>query len=502
MADFLRFRVAYACGMNDSESAPYRFRWIAFAAVLAASVMDLLDSTVASVAAPAIREDLGGSYASLQWIAAGYTLAMAVMLLTGGRLGDLFGRRRALLVGIAGFVVASIGCAVAQSPEMLIVARVLQGGIGAVMVPQGFGLIRQLFPPQEMAKAFMVFGPVMGLSAVVGPLLAGVLVDADILGSGWRMIFLINVPIGIAAFMVGAKYIPEDEATESGRLDLTGVALAGAGMFGIVYALVQGRELGWPASIKALLAGSVIVLGAFAVQQLKRKRAGRTPLVEPSVFAKRSYSSGILFATVFCGVMGGMFLIPGVLLQVGLHYDPLQASVAMIAIPLGAFVGSALSGMLMAKLGRLILHAGLALIVVGLAGMHAVLDRYGVEVGGWELAVPFAFYGVGMGAIFVPLYDIILADVEQHEVGSASGVLQATQQLGMSLGIAVIGTVYFGIVGDSTDPAAFIDAAQTTTVIVGALAVVGFAIGFLLPRHAHPQQGPAELPAGVEPALA
>jgi EmrB/QacA subfamily drug resistance transporter len=486
--------------MTDSKS-PYRFRWIAFAAVLAASVMDLLDSTVASVAAPAIREDLGGSYASLQWIAAGYTLAMAVMLLTGGRLGDLFGRRRTLLVGIGGFVVASISCALAQSPEMLIGSRVLQGGIGAVMVPQGFGLIRQLFPPKEMAKAFMVFGPVMGLSAVVGPLLAGVLIDADILGTGWRMIFLINVPIGIAAFAVGAKFIPADEVSERGRLDLTGVGLAGAGMFGLVYALVQGRDLGWPTSIKALLVGSVAVLVVFAMQQVGRKRAGGTPLVEPSVFSKRSYSSGVLFATVFCGVMGGMFLIPGVLLQVGLHYDPLDASIAMVAIPLGAFVGSGLSGALMETLGRRILHGGLVLIVIGLAGMNAMLHKYGVQIGGWELAAPFAIYGVGMGAIFVPLYDIILADVEEHEVGSASGVLQATQQLGMSLGIAVIGTVYFGIVGSGADPAAFVDAAQTTTVIVGALAVVGFAIGFLLPRHAHPQPQP-ELPAKLEPAFA
>ncbi len=485
--------------MSDSKT-PYRFRWIAFAAVLAASVMDLLDSTVASVAAPAIRDDLGGSYASLQWIAAGYTLAMAVMLLTGGRLGDLFGRRRTLLVGIAGFVVASIGCAVAQSPEMLIVSRVLQGGIGAVMVPQGFGLIRQLFPPQEMAKAFMVFGPVMGLSAVAGPLLAGVLIDADILGTGWRMIFLINVPVGIAAFVVGAKFIPADEATESGRLDLTGVALAGAGMFGLIYALVQGRELGWPMWVKLLLAGAVVVLVAFAAQQVQRKRAGRMPLVEPSVFAKRSYSSGVLFAATFCCVLGGMFLIPAVLLQVGLHYDAMDASIAMVAIPVGAFVGSAISGMLMEKLGRKILHGGLVLIGVGLAGLHSVLGEYGVQTGGWELAAPFAIYGLGMGAIFVPMYDIILADVEGHEVGSASGVLQATQQLGMSLGIAIIGTVYFGIVDGSA--ASFVEAAQTTTVIVGVIAAVAFVLAFLLPRHAHPQPQAPELPAGVAAATA
>jgi len=162
-------------------------KWIAFSAALAATMMDLLDSTIAGVAAPSMRADLGGSYASLQWIAAAYTLAMAVGLLAGGRLGDVFGRRRVLLAGAAGFTVASVACAAAPTIETLIAARVLQGAVGAVMVPQVFGMIRELFAPEEMGKAWGIMGPVSGLSALLGPVVAGLLIDADVLGTGWQI---------------------------------------------------------------------------------------------------------------------------------------------------------------------------------------------------------------------------------------------------------------------------------------------------------------------------
>src|ERR671915_2049426 len=191
------------------EQMSPKARWIAFSAALAATMMDLLDSTIASVAGPAIRDDLGGSYSSLQWIAAAYTLAMAVGLLTGGRLGDVFGRKRVLLAGAAGFTAASLAAAVAPSIETLIAARALQGGLGAVMVPQVFGMIRVLFKPEEMGKAWGILGPVSGLSAVLGPIVAGLLIDADVLGLGWRMVFLINLPIGAYVLLAGAKYLPD-----------------------------------------------------------------------------------------------------------------------------------------------------------------------------------------------------------------------------------------------------------------------------------------------------
>src|SRR6266700_6103921 len=242
-----------------------KWRWLAFGAVITAAVMDLLDSTITQVAAPTIRRELGGSYAVIEWVTAAYALAMAVGLLTGGRLGDIFGRRRVLLAGIAGFVLASAGCAAAQSAGELIAARAAQGLLGAVMLPQVFGLIRDLFEAHEMGRAFGVYGPVMGLSAMLGPIVSGGLISANVLGTGWRMIFGVNVPVGLAALVLGARTLPAGISGTSGprRLDLPGALLAGAAMFLLVFPLAQGHALGWPAWLFGMLAASVLVLAGF-----------------------------------------------------------------------------------------------------------------------------------------------------------------------------------------------------------------------------------------------
>src|SRR5262245_27265503 len=274
---------------------PKQRTWLGFFAILAAILLNLLDSTIVNVAAASIGADLGSSYSGLQWIAAGYTLALALGLLTGGRLGDMYGRRRMLLIGVVGFVAASVACAAAFSIESLIVARVLQGLFGAVMIPQGFGLIRDLFPPREIGKAFAALGPVIGLSTVLGPIVAGLLVDADLFGLGWRAIFAINIPLGVFAIAAGRIALAAASVRQAGarpaRLDLRGALLAGVGMLLLVFPLMQGRELGWPVWSLAMLAGSVPVLGAFARYQLRRRQRGETPLVELSVLAKRSYAS-------------------------------------------------------------------------------------------------------------------------------------------------------------------------------------------------------------------
>lgn len=254
--------------------------WIAFSAALAAAMMDLLDATVASVAGPVMQTELGGSYTDLQWITAAYTLAMAIGLLTGGRLGDLFGRKRMLLIGAGGFTLASLLCAAAPRAEFLIGSRALQGTLGAVMLPQVFGLIRDLFPPDEL-----------------GPIVAGLLIDLDLFGSGWRSIFLINVPVGAYVLVVGAKRLPAGAPAErSRRLDVAGMALAGVGAVMLVYPMVQGRELGWPV-------WSVVMLGArpgrlrappVAPQSLRRGDADRAEhLPQPLVRVRRGVRDGL-----------------------------------------------------------------------------------------------------------------------------------------------------------------------------------------------------------------
>jgi EmrB/QacA subfamily drug resistance transporter len=485
----------------ENTTAPAGRRWLGLFAVLAATIMNLLDSTVVNVAAPAIRADLGASYANLQWIAAGYTLALAVGLLTGGRLGDMFGRRRMLLIGIVGFVAASLACAAAPNPQTLIAARVVQGLFGAAMVPQGFGLIRDLFPPQEIGKAFAAFGPVIGLSTILGPVVAGALIDADVFGTGWRMVFGINLPLGAFALIAGGKALPvRARATRTVRLDVPGALLAATGMFMLVYPLVQGRELGWPAWSFGVLAASVAALALFVIQQLHRRRSGGTPLVELSVLTRRSYASGVAFVIAFFGAVVGFGLAVGLLLQLGLGYSPVRASLTMSSWAVGAFVGSGFSAAMMHRLGRRILHIGLTLMAAALAGLYLVFAHAHGRLGGWDLALPLIGYGIGMGMIFVPLFDIIMGEVGDHEVGSAAAVLESLQQMAASLGVAVLGTVFFTTIGARPHLSVFLDAARRITLITIALVVLAFLLGFLLPHRARQTTPAAQPDHAIQPA--
>src|ERR1700730_3012367 len=492
---------------REIETAgPFRWRWLACAAVMAARVMALLDSTIANVAAPAIRGDLGGSYADLQWISAGYSLAMAVVLLVGGRLGDMFRRKRIRLIGLAGFTLSSLACAGAQSPEMLIVSRALQGAFGAVMLPQGFGIIRELFPPAEMPKVWGVFGLAVSLSAILGPIVAGLLIGADVLGTGWRMIFLVNLPIGVLGLLVGARFLPNvAPAVRAARLDVAGIALAATGAFMRVYPLVQGRELGWPVWAVVTLACSIPVFAIFGAHQVRRQRSGAAPLVEPSVFAKRAYTSGLAFALVFCSAMGGMLLTLTVLLQVGLGYSPLHASLTTAPWGVGAFGGSALAGITMVKLGRRILHAGLVVMASGLVATYLVVQSAGVSLAGWELAAPLLVSGLGMGMIFGPLFEVITGGLAPHEMGSGSAVLQSVNGLGRARGVSGLATLFFGLAGRPAGAAMhqviFVQAAELTLLVSAGLLAVAFAVCFLLPTR---DQEPAQLrsDAAIERAAA
>src|SRR3954465_12855462 len=334
--------------------------WLGFVVVIAASVMDLLDSTIAQTAAPAIRADLSGSYTDLEWISAAYTLAMSVGLLVGGRPRAVFGRRQVLLGGMGGFVVASVLCALAPTADALIACRALQGAVGAIMIPQGFGIIRELFGDEGQQKAFAIFGPVMGLSAVAGPVIGGALVDLDLFGTGWRSIFLVNVPLGLAAIALGMKHLPRVAPSAPGhRIDLPSVGMATVGGFALVYPIVQGRELGWPVWAFALLVAGVVVLGFFGRRQARLARgarSGRSPLVDPSVLERRAYVSGLVLVVCFIGAMGGMILVFNVMLQAGLGFSPLGSGVGTIGIPVAAIFGSITSSVMLERLGRTTIH--------------------------------------------------------------------------------------------------------------------------------------------------
>jgi EmrB/QacA subfamily drug resistance transporter len=473
----------------SSQPLVPRRAWLGFLVVLAAAVMDLLDSTIAQTAAPAIRRELGGSYAALEWISAAYTLAMSVTLLLGSRLGDLFGRRQVLLAGIAGFICASSLCAIAPSSGTLIAARALQGAVAATMVPQGFGLIRELFGDGGQQKAFGVFGPVMGMAAIAGPLVGGGLIKLDVLSLGWRAIFLVNVPVGIAAIAAGRRFLPRvAAATPGARLDGTSVGLAMLGGFALVYPLIQGREHGWPLWSFGLLALGVVTLAAFAIHQGRRARHGHAPLVEPSILRRRPYVAGLAVVVGFIGAMGGMMIALNVMFQTGLGFSPLACGAATLAIPVAAIGGSITSSALLARIGKFTMQIGIATMAIGLTLSAVIMHSAGGALTGWDMAAPLAVTGFGMGMVFVPMFDVILAGVAPHEIGSASGLLESVQQLAMSVGIAAAGTVLFDRLGAGHGAAAFVSAADHGLLVAIAFLIAAGTAVLWLPKHARAHQ--------------
>jgi len=446
-------------------------RWLGLFAILAATLINVLDTSIVNIAGPTIHRELGGDYSALQWLTAGYTLALAAGMLTGGRLGDMYGRKRMLMMGTTGFLVASVLCTITPTTNTLIATRVLQGLCAAIMVPQGFGLIRDLFGA-EMGKAFSLYGPCIGLSIVAGPIVAGTLVDANLFGTGWRMIFLINLPLGAFTLLAGRIALPARaaDAARPARLDVSGALLAGLGMFLLTFPLIQGRELGWPAWSFVMLGASVPVLGLFGWMQTRKASSG---LLEMSVFRKRSYVSGVVFVVVFFVAMAGLSMVIGMFLQLSQGFSPVKASLMMAGWPAGGFVGSALGGTLGARLGRRILHLGLTVMALGTLGIYLTFHAHSTS-----LVPPTFVYGLGMGAIFMPMFDITIAEVEDHEVGSGSAALEAVQQLAASMGVAVFGTIFFGRIGHG------FAAVEPVTLLALALTAVAFALAFLLPHKA------------------
>lgn len=437
--------------VRDSAAAAdppfYRTRWLILAVVLAAECMDLIDSTVVNVAAPQIARQFHASSTSLQWIVGGYPLAIAVGLITGGRLGDLIGRRRMFIIGAIGFVAASTVCGLAPDTGVLIAARLVQGGFAALMLPQGFGILREVFPADEQQSAFAVFGPVIGLSAVLGPILGASLIKWDLFGSGWRLVFLINIPLGLAAIVGALRVVPPSKPDHGTKLDLTGTALVSSFAVLLVFPLIQGREYGWPWwSFLSMAAGAGFLVG-FAVQQRRRDRAGQAPLVTPSVFGHRGFTGGMSFAMLFFGGFGGVLLCSTLFLQIGQRFTPIHAALVTVPMTIGLVIGSGLSGgVLGPRFGRIVLQAGVLVAAVGWALVVVALRGNGT-VGFLDFMPGLFVAGLGFGLIVAPMFDVILASVTDAETGSASGVLNAGQQLATSIGVAVLGTIFFDSVG-------------------------------------------------------
>ena len=420
-------------------------RWVALAVVLVAGFMQLVDISIVNVAIPSIQRDLDATYSQIQWVLAGYQLAFAVTLITGGRLGDIFGRKRLFMLGMAGFTLASALCGLAQNPEMLIGSRFLQGVMGAVMFPQVLSVIQVAFPPRQRGAAFGIFGATIGLATITGPLVGGLLIERDLLGLGWRPIFLVNVPIGIGALVAAALYLGESRAPRALRLDLAGVVLATGGLLLLVYPLVQGRDLGWPAWTFASMTASVLVLAAFAAWERRKKAADGSPLVDLALFRQRAFVAGLLVAAIFFMGIPAFFLTFTLWLQVGLGFSALHAGLTGVPFAVGSALASTASVRLAPRLGRRILTLGMLLLAIGMGGVMWTVDRYGGGTHSWQLIPALAVCGLGLGCVVAPLVNVVLASIRGQDAGAASGVLTTAQQVGGAVGVAVIGVIFFGL---------------------------------------------------------
>jgi EmrB/QacA subfamily drug resistance transporter len=454
----------------------YRLRWVVAIVVLTANTMDLLDATIVNVAGPSIHLELGGGSSTIQWLSAAYTLAFAVFLIAGARLGDIFGRRRMFLLGLIGFTVFSAACAASQNVDMLIAFRALQGALGALMIPQGFGLLKEVFDDEELGRATRLFGPSTGLAMLGAPVLAGALIDADLWHTGWRLVFLINVPLGLIALPLAIRSLPRGVSHPDVKLDVGGVGLIGVALVAIIFPLIQGQSAGWPAWTFAMLAAGAVLLFAFVRYQ---RRRSHDALIEPSLFANRMYLSGISVMLFLFGAFGGLLLCVSLYGQLGEGWSPIHAGLSLTPMVIGLILGMTVSGMLVGRLGRHLLHIGILLMAAGATTLALMLSGVS-SASTWDLVPGLLLVGAGVGTVLGQIIQFILAAVNMNEVGSASGVMEASQQLSTSLGVAILGTVFFTVFQHHHAT----DALRVTSWLCLIPLVAAFALVFLLPRNA------------------
>jgi MFS family permease len=421
------------------------------AVVVIADILDLMDSTITNIAAPTIVRNIGGGESLIKWLGASYALALGVLLVVGGRLGDRYGQRRVFLIGIAGFTLASLGCGLSVDPTMLIVCRLVQGGFGALLIPQGLSILVASLSREQMPTVFSVFGPVMAGAALAGPIVAGFVISADIAGLTWRPIFLINIVLG---------------------------------MLGLLYGLIEGSTDGWTVVPILSMAFGVLLFGGFFLRQSSEAN----PLIKPSLLKNKGFTSGLILGLAYIAVINGLFYVCSLFLQTALGLSPSRAALGLAPAMVGIMASSFVGRPLIPVLGRRLVFFGLIATLVGIVGLWATVTAKGTGVSVWLLAPSFLVMGAGMGTCLFSIFDFAIGDVAQDEAGSASGSLSAVQQLATAIGSAVVTTIYF-----TQRTAHGAGSAMTTSlVVVGAITVLCLGLVWLLPKKA------AEEPQGAE----
>lgn len=427
--------------------------WLGLSVLLLAGFVTIFDLFVVNVAIPSMQADLGASFAQIGFIVAGYELAFGVLLITGGRLGDLFGRRRLFVIGIAGFTLASALCGLAPTADFLIGARVLQGLAAALLFPQVYASIRVNFDGNDSRRAFGLLGMTLGLAAIAGQVLGGWLVHADLFGLGWRSIFLINVPLGLLA-IAAARHIPESRAPQHSALDWPGVFLVSVGLTLLLVPLIEGPGQGWPIWSLWALAASVLFLVTFYRQQERKRQSGFLPLVDMGLMGQRRFLVGVLLVLLIYSTSSSFFLCFALLLQSGLGLDPFLAGSIFAPCSVGFVAASLAAPGLVARWGTNAIVAGALVYAISVGLLIAQVQMAGAELMPTRLIAVLVMVGAGQGLIMTPLLNLVLGFVEEAQAGMASGVISTVQQVGAALGVAVVGILFSTALATSDDAVA------------------------------------------------
>jgi EmrB/QacA subfamily drug resistance transporter len=419
-------------------------RWWVLAIVVAAQFMFGVDAFVVNVAIPTIAAELHASTAEIESVIAIYLIAYATLIVTGGRLGDIYGTKAVFLAGVLGFTLTSLWCGLAQSGPELIAARLAQGATAALMVPQVLATLHLLFADHARSRAFGIYGIVLGLSGAAGFALGGILVTLDLDGLGWRTVFFVNVPFGIAIIAAAIRIMPSVPRREGTRLDVPGAIVLFTGLLCLIGPLLFGRDLHWSPLVWLAMAAGVAIVAAFVRLEHAVERNGGMPLIDLALLSDRCFMRGLAAAFFFFFANLSFYLIMTMFMQKALQIPPIKAGLVFVPLALTFVVASRLSGVRAKHRGTLVLIEGCAIQITGLAVL-ALTVAFVPAPSALMLALILMIFGYGQGLVMAPLSGVVLSSVKPGSAGSGSGMYGTTAQIANAAGVAAIGAAFFAV---------------------------------------------------------
>jgi EmrB/QacA subfamily drug resistance transporter len=420
---------------------------VALITLLFGAFLPMLSFFIINVALPAIGSDLRASSGELQLVVGSYGIANGTLLVVGGRLGDGFGRKRLFLWGLAGFTLMSLVCALAPTVGVLLAARAIQGAAAAALTPQVLATISSVLAGAHRARAMAMFGVAGGLAAALGQILGGVLVSADLFGLGWRTVFLVNVPVGIAVLGAASFLLPETRAAQRLRVDGVGAALFAVTLVLLLLPLTEGRPLGWPVWTWVTLAAAIPATAVFAQHQRRSERSGGAPLIPPSVLRLRPMRIGLVLAVGFFTTFGGFMFVFALATQGEAGMSPLQGGLSLLPMATGFLITSIYGPRLQQRYGAGLIVRGWLVQAAGYALLALVALTLWPDVTPLTMVIPMLVAGFGSGLVMVPLMGVVVGQVPPQQAGLGSGILLTSQQTCLALGAATVGTAYLALAG-------------------------------------------------------